>query len=177
MIKRIVEEINGLLLHGFPYSALGIALTLPDICGNIAYPNTNVGPHYKKWYDNYVAPKKIITSEDGHIAIDGEICYKLRCAYLHSGNFNLGSSDGVNRIESFTIQYNRDPNLRFIRIANSTNGKYQMDIDLGVLCWTLCEAATEFYNSHQSECHNATIEIKDVTPSEEEQYALRRLIE
>lgn len=37
MIEQLVNEINGLLRDGYPYSALGIALTLPDICGNIAY--------------------------------------------------------------------------------------------------------------------------------------------
>ena len=37
MIEQLVNEINGLLRDGYPYSALGIALTLPDICGNIRF--------------------------------------------------------------------------------------------------------------------------------------------
>lgn len=52
-----------------------------------------------------------------------------------------------------------------------------MDIDLGVLCWQLCAAATEFYKNYQDKCSSATIEIKDTTPTEEEQKALRKLIE
>lgn len=177
MIEKIVNEINGLLRDGYPYSALGVALTLPDICGNIAYPGTKVGDHYKKWYDEYVSPKSAIKPEDGFISVDGEVCYKLRCAYLHSGNFDLGNGGVVKNIDKFAIHYNQDPNLRFIRIAQLTDGKYQMDIDLGVLCWQLCAAATEFYKAHQKECSNATIEIKDTTPSEEGQKALRKLIE
>lgn len=177
MIQKIVNEINGLLRDGYPYSALGVALTLPDICGNIAYPETGVGNRYKKWYENYVSPKSAIKPEDGFNSVDGEVCYKLRCAYLHSGNFNLGNGAVVKDIEKFSIHYNRNPNFRFIQIAQSTDGKYQMNIDLGVLCGQLCAAATEFYKAHQDECRNATIEIKDTTPSEEEQKALLKLIE
>ena len=92
MIEQLVNEINGLLRDGYPYSALGIALTLPDICGNIAYPNTKVADHYKKWYCEYVNPISALKFKDG---FDEEICYKLRCAYLHSGNFDLGNADAV----------------------------------------------------------------------------------
>jgi len=49
MIEEIVNEINKPLLDGYLYSALGMALTLPDICGNIAYLNTRNGFRYKKW--------------------------------------------------------------------------------------------------------------------------------
>ena len=92
MIEQLVNEINGLLRDGYPYSALGIALTLPDICGNIAYPNTKVADHYKKWYSEYVNPISALKFKDG---FDEEICYKLRCAYLHSGNFDLGNADAT----------------------------------------------------------------------------------
>lgn len=177
MIKKMVDEINCLLRDGYPYSALGIALALPDICGNIAYPGTAVAVHYKKWYDEYVSPISAIRPNDGFMTVDGEVCYKLRCAYLHSGNFNLGNGEVVKHIEKFAIHYNQDPNLRFIQIAQSTGGKYLMDIDLGIFCWQLCTAATSFYENYQQECSNSTIEIKNTTPTEEEQNALRALIE
>ena len=117
------------------------------------------------------------SGDDGFITVDGEVCYKLRCAYLHSGNFNLGDNGVVKHIGKFTFHYNRNPDLRFIQVAQSTGGKYLMDIDLGVFCWQLCTAATSFYKNHQQECSSATIEIKDTTPTEEEQKALRALVE
>lgn len=95
MIEQLVNEINGLLRDGYPYSALGIALTLPDICGNIAYPNTKVADHYKKWYSEYVNPISALKFKDG---FDEEICYKLRCAYLHSGNFDADDQAVVKRL-------------------------------------------------------------------------------
>jgi len=177
MIEEIVNEINKLSLDGYPYSALGMALTLPDICGNIAYPNTGNGFRYKKWFDEYALPKSGISVDEGFMSVDGAVCYKLRCAYLHSGNFDLGNSGPAKDIRKFTLHYNRDPLLRFNRIAQMADGTYQMNIDLGVLCWQLCEAAKDFYKSHQKEFAGVTVEIKDETPSEEEQKNLRRLIE
>lgn len=49
MIANIVKEINELLNNGQPYSALGMALALPDICGSVAYPDLSVGERYRQW--------------------------------------------------------------------------------------------------------------------------------
>ena len=87
------------------------------------------------------------------------------------------TADAVKNINKFEIHYNRDPDLRFVQAAQATDGKLSLDIDLGVLCWQLCTAATDFYKAHQSECSKATIEIEDTTPSEDERKALRKLIE
>lgn len=177
MIEKIVNEINKLLVDGYPYSALGMALTLPDICGHIAYPNTRNGFRYKKWFDEYALPKNGISLDEGFTSFDGAVCYKLRCAYLHSGNFDLGNSGTAKDIKMFTFHYSRDPLFRYDRIAQMADGTYQMNIDLGVLCWQLCEAATDFFRSHQSEFAEVTVELKDETPSEEKQKNLQRLIE
>ena len=177
MIEKIVNKIADLLRDGYPYSALGMALTLPDICGNNACPGTTVANHYIKWYNSYVVPSGVIQAEKGFRSIDGEFCYKLRCAYLHSGNFELGNGEHVKDIEKFTIHYSQDPDLRFTRIVQTADGKYRMDIDLGVFCWQLCVAAKKFYDSNKCECRNMTIEIKDTTPTEKDQKDIRRRIE
>lgn len=52
-----------------------------------------------------------------------------------------------------------------------------MDIDLGVFCWQLCQAATNFLKTIQSEGADVTVEIEDETPSEEEQKRLQQLFE
>lgn len=174
MIAKIAEEIHGLLQDGYPYSALGIALTLPDICGNIAYPGTPVGERYKKWYREYVIPISALKFKDG---LDEEICYKLRCAYLHSGSFDFSGTKTLKDIDKFAVHYNRNSELRFVQAVQTSDGKSQFDIDLGVFCWQLCTAATEFYKSHQCECGEATITIEDTTPSETEYNELRKLIE
>lgn len=50
MVDRIVKEINICLENDCYISALGMALTLPDICGKANYPQwkkQNVGLRYK----------------------------------------------------------------------------------------------------------------------------------
>ena len=51
MVDRIVKEINICLENDCYISALGMALTLPDICGRAKYPQWkkhDVGLRYKK---------------------------------------------------------------------------------------------------------------------------------
>ena len=177
MIREIVSEVNCLLRDGYPYSALGMALTLPDICGNIAYPKMGTGERYRKWFDEFALPLGNWPTESDFITLNGAVCYKLRCAYLHKGNFDLGEADAVKDIKRFTLHYNRDPLLRLNRIVQMVGGSYHMDIDLGVFCWQLCQAATNFLKTIQSEGADVTVEIEDETPSEEEQKRLQQLFE
>lgn len=177
MIAEIINEINKLLRDGYPYSALGMALTIPDICGNIAYPEAGCGERYVRWFNEYVSPINCLQSSEDYRLFDGEICYKLRCAYLHSGNFDLGHKKTVKDIERFTLHYNQDPELRFMKIEQAIDGRYQIDVDLGVLCNQLCKAAKIFCESHQSACVDMTVEIKNETPSPEKRQEIWRKIE
>lgn len=91
------------------YGALFIALTLPDICGKIEYPNINYSsPRYIKWSNKYVMGfynREHNPLKDKEIASDkeslpdnmenkpfmtGNDLYALRCAYLHEGSNELG---------------------------------------------------------------------------------------
>ena len=176
MIEEIINEINRLLKNEYPYSALGMALTIPDICGNIAYPKAACGERYIRWFNEYVSPINCLQSGEDYRLFDGEICFKLRCAYLHSGNFDLGHKKAVKDIERFTLHYSQDPELRFMKIEQAIDGRYQIDIDLGVLCDQLCKAAKIFCESHQSACVDITVKIKNETPSpEKRQEILERL--
>ena len=70
MIANIVKEINEFLNNGQPYSALGMALALPDICGSISYPDLGVGERYRQWFDKYVVEPENPIFKDGFISMD-----------------------------------------------------------------------------------------------------------
>lgn len=94
---ELINDIENALQHNCLKVALGMALILPDICGQIEYSECDkVGERYSKWCDHYFKNQGFITTEDfGNRVISGDMCYKLRCAYLHSGNLELNqrSSD------------------------------------------------------------------------------------
>lgn len=86
-----VDEVEKVLADGFYQSALALALTLPDICGKILFPEEgSVGARYRKWFDQYVSQKFMPNCQPKSVdpskrIMDGAIAYQLRCAYLHSG--------------------------------------------------------------------------------------------
>jgi hypothetical protein len=140
-----------------------MALTLPDICGNVEFPNVHAtGERYVSWCEKYLFNQGYIPSlvvdyskpqeEWERVrAIAPEMCYKLRCAFLHSGNLELNqrkndayptfrlhiSSTEENGI--YTDSKLRDDNLAF----------NQLSLDIRKLAKVLCNAAKEYYNIHE----------------------------
>lgn len=86
-------------------SALGMALTLPDICGKAKYPQwkkQNVGLRYKKWYDEYIGFREIPSgphSEDFSY-LSGEVVYSLRNCLLHQGTPNIDNTGSLQKVET-----------------------------------------------------------------------------
>lgn len=54
MINKLVEDINKALDNEAYFSALSLALTLPDICGKAEFPETKSGRRYIDWYDEHI---------------------------------------------------------------------------------------------------------------------------
>ena len=98
---EIIKEIRACIKTNLFRVALGMALTLPDICGAIAYPNEEKsGVRYVAWCENYLFNQGYLPSHNVDYnkppeewerirVISPEMCYKLRCAFLHSGNLEL----------------------------------------------------------------------------------------
>lgn len=74
-------------------SAISLALTIPDICGDRLYCGVGSRKRYVDWFNAYIAQNYLDEKSpqvDGRIAaskyyFDGEDCYQLRCVYLHQG--------------------------------------------------------------------------------------------
>jgi hypothetical protein len=82
MLQQYLDDMRAALAAGNYYSALALAMAIPDICGSIDTLNADGDIRYKEWFNTWcMAPM-------GHM-IDGVACYSLRCAYLHSGREDL----------------------------------------------------------------------------------------
>lgn len=155
MEKRI-QEARNCLDNSLYEAALAIALTLPDICGQVEYPAIKkVGERYTKWIDSFMDSKVLYDQSFDEFGdfkpLESQDIYKLRCAFLHSGDqdissdtidcFNLVRPDGLGAVEgkaSFGYKYG---------IENQPDGsvKNTAQIDIKYLTEMLCNAAEEYY--------------------------------
>ena len=72
------------------HAALALALTVPDICGQIEYPDWagpgHAGKRYPAWFDAWVKEKLFRVGHNGkELPMSGADCYALRNAFLHTG--------------------------------------------------------------------------------------------
>lgn len=74
------------------YGALTIALTLPDVCGSLQWPNNRSEKRYKRWCKRWIVP--IYTHEIGplresHCFMSADDLYQVRCSLIHSGRGDI----------------------------------------------------------------------------------------
>ena len=79
MIDIYVNDIRNALKNQSFFSALSLALTLPDVCGMAEFPNKQVAERYIGWYDKYIGAF-IKNSEPFEQSpyLSGEMVYNLR---------------------------------------------------------------------------------------------------
>lgn len=110
-IKEIIKSINSECY----LSALALSLTIPDICGQIEYPDMiyqdgrlkgrrKSKDQYIRWFDEYVKPYFFSDNKNApKHQMDGKSCYALRCAYLHAGNYDLKEQNSKIKIDIFKL--------------------------------------------------------------------------
>ena len=85
MIDIYVNDLHHALKNRCYFSALALALALPDICGAAEFSDdTPVAKRYIGWYDKYVYPLTGDKKEDDCATLTGELVYNLRNTFLHA---------------------------------------------------------------------------------------------
>lgn len=162
-----IEEIEQNIDDRRWQSALALALTLPDICGGIAFPEIvkkyrdgrvrmdkqnnparDVGAQYIQWYNTYAADYFKMDPQDERPYICGERCWQLRCEYLHQ---NKGF---LNDEESEEIHFHLGVNCGTSVCQSAGNMMQDSDkdirIDIQEFCLRMCRAARDYY---ENTCH------------------------
>jgi len=158
--------------------ALALALTVPDVLGQVAYPNYGVGRRYRTWFhenvehrfadhtgydDNWDAKRPYFTAD---------MCYKLRCEILHAGNDDIDFEYGAREEDR---DYDYDFELR-VHACNSFGSWWvsphgderitehvRVCIDIKTLCDALCEEAERFMQHvSEEELEGHSVRIVDV---------------
>ena len=174
----LIKDIELALSNGNIRCALGMALTLPDICGIVEFPGCKkVEKRYVEWCNGYLFnqgfyPSHVIDLDNPTVvgersrAIAGELCYKLRCAYLHSGNLELNQRE-QDDFPTFHLELtSSDENGFYIgKDSKDTSGKIlDKHIDARYLIRVLCNAAKEYYDNSDKKnaFKNHHIKILDI---------------
>ena len=161
IFEQIIKEINICLEHECFMSALGMALTLPDICGKAEYPTDGVTKRYIKWTNEYISAYEIDMPY-----LSGEVLYNLRNAFLHQGNPNIVSSE-IKDIRCKVDEFNLVIGNTFSGDTSSVHyGANQqviyrrLDINIVNLCTKLTRTAEGYYRANQEKFNffNCTID-------------------
>lgn len=181
----LIHDIERALDNGNIRCALGMALTLPDICGIVEFPGCEkVEKRYVGWCNSYLFnqgffPAHVIDvdnpSKKGELsrAISGDMCYKLRCAYLHSGNLELNQRKNDDfPVFHLQLTSSEENGIYTGKESKDSTGKIsEKHIDVRYLIRVLCNAAKDYYNSSSNKDSfiNHHIEILDI------EYELQRV--
>jgi len=151
MIEKITDIEKALNAKSY-LSALALTLTLPDICGKIAYPEIKSnGERYARWFDEYLTKHDYPESFEDRLKFDGRKCWKLRCAFLHEG-----STEGIPDIDNFELCITESskpgiygPSGFVISSSNKGFKSYSIQLDVAQLCLQLYSCARGFYDNYK----------------------------
>lgn len=155
MIDKYVEDIEKALKVESYFSALALSLALPDICGNVEYPNETVSDRYKKWCN--VNLSDIFENDKDNICADnpylsGEVIFSLRNLFLHQGEPNINIDrirDVDNKMDQFVIVLDDNTTFSQFSIKYSVRDNEcvfkKLVVDVTYLCRSICEEASKYY--------------------------------
>ncbi|WP_018394534.1 hypothetical protein [Bacillus sp. 37MA] len=138
-------------------AALAVALTLPDICGRLEYPNDSSSKRYSKWFDDYMKEEYSMGHlEDATTFITGRDAYALRCSFLHGGETNISQQRIQEVLQEFIFMAPKIDNGKYFGShCIEINGRLVLRID--EFCNDFCVATEKWAEKH---CDNKSIQEK-----------------
>lgn len=141
------------------FSALTVALIMPDICSKIEYSDiSKVGDRYKKWIDNYFVD--VLDKGAMNKYLSASNIYALRCSLVHEGSSNPSNQNNYNRNVDVKeqvdelIPYINSIGWEKVAFANTTNihdgtEKASLFVDIDYLCSKFIEATNSWLQTSE----------------------------
>lgn len=169
MIDTYIKDIRKSLDNECYFSALSLALVLPDICGMIEYPKKTVRDRYVEWTDRFLIPS--MYKENPNKGISGETLYNLRNKFLHQGYVQIDNAklkEKDNRIDNIILVTGKNPKISetTITLKNTDYGVlHRLEvIHLNYLCEKICEVVEEYMNENSKQYFSDIIIIDENIP-------------
>lgn len=162
MVIQLVQDIRKALENDLYLVALSSALTLPDICGKVAYPDESSSrKRYIYWYDEEIGKyEKNPEDKENMPYLSGEVIYSLRCSLLHEGNPNM-NNDSLRTdlpIDHFSLVIERakpfdiySDSSSIANFGDKNIREYSMNVRR--VCMILCNVAESFYKENKEKFH------------------------
>lgn len=162
MVIQLVQDIRKALENDLYLVALSSALTLPDICGKVAYPDESSSrKRYISWYDEEIGKyEKNPEDKENMPYLSGEVIYSLRCSLLHEGNPNM-NNDSLRTdlpIDHFSLVIERakpfdiySDSSSIANFGDKNIREYSMNVRR--VCMILCNVAESFYKENKEKFH------------------------
>jgi hypothetical protein len=163
LLQKLIDDMNKALDNDCFFSALSLALTLPDICGKAKYPADGNKKRYIAWYDEYVGDYEKCPGEEGKMPyLSGEVVYQLRCSFLHQGNPNI-DKDKINeeccKIDKFILLTEKKKEFNILSDSASSSEQFwgnkkigdtyrTYEVNVRRLCFIISACAGAFYKEN-----------------------------
>lgn len=178
MLLKLIDDMNRALDNDCFFSALSLALTLPDICGKAKYPDEKKsGKRYIDWYDEYVGVYEQCPGEEGQMPyLSGEVVYQLRCSFLHQGNPNINKNkikEDCCKIDKFVLMTEKKKEFNILADAATSSENFYGNekvgetfrtyrVDVRRLCFIISACAKAYYNENREKFDFFDFTIMDV---------------
>lgn len=175
-VREKINDVHIALQAGAHLSALALALTLPDICGKVEYPELNGKLAYIGWFDRYALELFESSAEshpnnkpiDERLQFDGKACYSLRCAFLHAGEAQIQNDKLKVDIDQFELCISSTVEGIYVECygcrKSDSHVSLAMRLDIRLLCKRLCDAAQTYYEqfAHKTALNDHYVKILNI---------------
>lgn len=151
-MNKIKTDVENSLHNGQHYSALSLALTIPDVCGYLERPE--LAKESKKRYV-YWLNKYFTEFEDYGDWMKAGDLYALRCAFLHGGSSDLELHKAREVLNKYRFTYSLKNNnfshknfSTFIDKKNKTITVLQVDVN--EFCQEILDALRLFIHEQKN---------------------------
>lgn len=175
MLERIIEDVNRALDNEAYFAALTLALTLPDICGKVQYPEVGVTKRYISWYDEHIGKYEQCPSKHCKEVqmpyLSGEVIYNLRNSMLHQGTPNISKKDiknTANKIDHFVLAIEKKNEFDIYVdssgiLSSNFNDVITREYRVNVrrLCLIICSSSKGYYENNKEKFNFFNYSILD----------------
>jgi len=151
-MQHLLDSLTRALANKNWYAALFMALTLPDICGKIQYPEVSSSEtRYVQWFEKYLGNKytrEVGPSREKDVFLSGEDCYALRCSLLHEGIDVISHQRCKKVLDSFLFVASGGIHCNYFSFAN---GHTFLQLSVKKFCEDVCASVQTWLNDVASD--------------------------